>query len=268
MNGRGQEHRSPRVVYRRSRRRKPRGFLGRIGQVLAKRRLWFTGAISVGLHGLVLMGVLATHFDPPRPPDPEPMVVSLVAPFVEPPPPPPPPPVVEAPTQAAAAPQVQKNIFRKTPRPPPEVRTMAAGDAEKPSAGVTLSDAEIAGAATSGTGSAGGECNMPRWLENKLRKDRSVQAAIADANTSGAIMVWNGDWVKHPGQEGEGLAQLREAMMWEIAFAPEACRKQPVRGLVLLSLNDGGSARIVLGSGQWRWSDLLFPRGGVPRPRG
>ena len=37
--------------------------------------------------------------------------------------------------------------------------------------------------------------------------------------------------------------------------------QQPVRGLVLLSLNDSAAGRIVLGSGHWRWSDLLFARG-------
>jgi hypothetical protein len=32
---------------------------------------------------------------------------------------------------------------------------------------------------------------------------------------------------------------------------------------VLLSLNDGpGAARVALGSGEWRWSDLLFSRSG------
>ena len=70
---------------------------------------------------------------------------------------------------------------------------------------------------------------------------------------------WNGGWVRHPGQEGGGLAAVREAMMWEIGFAPEACRKERVRGLVVVSLKDGsGSARLVLGENDWRWSDLLF----------
>jgi hypothetical protein len=50
-------------------------------------------------------------------------------------------------------------------------------------------------------------------------------------------------------------------MMWEIAFAPEACRSQAMHGLVLIS--SGGSARLAVGSGEWRWSDLLRPRGGV-----
>jgi hypothetical protein len=31
--------------------------------------------------------------------------------------------------------------------------------------------------------------------------------------------------------------------------------------LVLLSLNDGpGAGRLVMGEGEWRWSDLLKPR--------
>jgi len=36
-----------------------------------------------------------------------------------------------------------------------------------------------------------------------------------------------------------------------------------VHGIVLISLADGpGSARLALGSGVWRWSDLLYARGG------
>ncbi len=77
----------------------------------------------------------------------------------------------------------------------------------------------------------------------------------------GAIRVWNGDWVTHPGQEGKGLASVREAIMWEVAFAPEACRQQRVRGLIVVSLDDGpASPRVVVGAGDWRWSDLLFAR--------
>ena len=56
---------------------------------------------------------------------------------------------------------------------------------------------------------------------------------------------------------GEERAEaVRQAIMWEIAFAPEACRNQRMHGLVLLSLADG-STRFAVGSGDWRWSDLL-----------
>ena len=91
---------------------------------------------------------------------------------------------------------------------------------------------------------------------------RIIANALSDSEGK-AIRVWNGDWVRHGEEEGDGLAQVREAIMWHVAFAPEACRAEPVRGLVLLSLTDGpGSTRIVMGSGSWRWSDLLHARRG------
>lgn len=112
---------------------------------------------------------------------------------------------------------------------------------------------------------------MTRRLQTALRKDRLVQAAAAEAHRGQglgggkAIRVWNGDWIRHGEQEGNGLAAVREAIMWEVGFAPAACRAERVHGLVLISLNDApGAARLVVGSGDWRWSDLLR-RGGVAR---
>ena len=102
---------------------------------------------------------------------------------------------------------------------------------------------------------------MARRLQAALRKDGRVRAAVAQARKDRAILVWNGGWVRHPGQEGDGLAVIREVMMWEIGFAPEACKRERVSGLVLFTLNDGpGSARLVVGHGTWRWSDLLLLR--------
>ena len=104
---------------------------------------------------------------------------------------------------------------------------------------------------------------MTRWLQSALRKDGRVQAAVAEASGGRAIRVWNGDWVRHGEQEGNGLAAVREAIMWEVAFAPAACRAEPVHGLVAISLSDGpGASRVVMGAGDWRWSDLLHPRKG------
>ena len=73
--------------------------------------------------------------------------------------------------------------------------------------------------------------------------------------------MWNGDWVKSQGEDGKGLAAVREAILWEIAFAPETCRAKPVRGVILLSMSAGpGGPRLAVGAGEWRWSDLLRPR--------
>ena len=87
-----------------------------------------------------------------------------------------------------------------------------------------------------------------------------VRASVEQAHRTGrAVMLWNGDWVRTGGQDGKGLSAVREAVMWEVAFAPATCRNTRMHGLVLLSLTDGHT-RFALGAGDWRWSDLLGVR--------
>lgn len=123
-----------------------------------------------------------------------------------------------------------------------------------------LSATQIAGAASAGSGGGGGPCDMARRIQTALRKDPLVIAAVA-ASGGKALLVWNGDWVQGNREDGKGLAAVREAILWEVGFAPPECRAQPVRGLVLMSLGErGGSAKLALGTGAWRWSDLLATR--------
>jgi hypothetical protein len=220
-------------------------------------------ATSLVIHGSLLAVLLSAHVPPAPPPEPEPIIVQLIEPVL----------VTEpsepiAPTPAPpspAEPPPPRNMARETPLPPPpDVAPVYAGDGPSADGDDELSDDQVASAAKAGDGPPGGACNMPRLLQRALRKDRLVQAAVAQAHRGKAIVVWNGSWVRHGEQEGAGLAAVREAIMWEIGFASEACRTEPVRGLVLISLNDGpGSARLVMGSGQWRWKDLLFSHVGV-----
>lgn len=240
-------------------------------------------AASAAVHGAVL-AVLVLAEPEPRPPEPEAMSVALVT--LAPPLPPPAPPKPPDPPRAEPEPAKAKpaSPMRGPARAPPR-RTLARAAPESPDVAPVLalagpptagdsevSDGELAFATTARSGGAGGACNMPRWLEGKLREDRRVQAAVAEVHRGRAIRVWNGDWVRHAGQEGAGLAAVREAIAWEVGFAPEACRREPVQGLVMIALGDApGAPRIVLGQGRWRWSDLLFARGAPPRtapPRG
>jgi hypothetical protein len=104
---------------------------------------------------------------------------------------------------------------------------------------------------------------MLRRLQTALARDGRVKSAVGGAtgargSTGRGMVVWNGDWVTHAGEEGKGLAALRQAIIWEVGFAPKACREQAVRGYVLVNL--GAGTRIALGAGAWRWSDLLGAR--------
>jgi len=137
------------------------------------------------------------------------------------------------------------------------------------------SDAQISGARTAGSGSGAGagsgngrgQCDMVDFLEKRLRQSASVQAVVRKAHDAGwaqgkPIWVWNGDWIQTPGEAGNGLAVLREAMAWEIGFAPQACRADPVSGMVVISLADTpGAPRLAVGGGAWSWSELPIARG-------
>jgi hypothetical protein len=237
-----------------------------------RRRRWITIGGSLAAHAGMLLVLLSPRTAPPPPREAEPMVVQLVEPL--PPPPPPIAPTKEptpspAPAKAAEPtppkpappkPPPRRNIFRAA-KAPPTVAPLPAGKGPSADGADEVSEGQLASARTAGSGSPGGDCDMARRLQIALRKDRQVQAAAAQAHNGKAIMVWNGDWVRHGAQDGAGLAAVREIMTWEIGFAPKACRTEAVRGLVLLTLDDGpGAPRLVLGGGEWRWSDLLFSR--------
>jgi hypothetical protein len=227
-------------------------------------------AFSAGAHAALLVALLLSWRAPPLALDLPPIVVSLAAPLAVAPPKPPAAPSPskpaakrKAPQQPAAAPRL---IARASPAPPvpdslpmPPAKTPATGGE-----GDSLTGAQLAGATSvgdgdgaggDGGGGGGGECNMARRVQMAVRKDPLARAAIHAAG-GGAITIWNGDWVQSGAEDGKGLAAVREAITWEVAFAPPACRQQRMRGLILLSLNDG-SARLALGAGNWRWSDLL-----------
>jgi hypothetical protein len=120
-----------------------------------------------------------------------------------------------------------------------------------------------AGGTGSGPGSGGGSCDMVRWVQDAVRDDAAVRRAVISAshemNASGrAMLVWDGDWLQSRNQSGKGLAGVRQAIALEVAFAPAECKNQRMTGLAVLKLEDGADgARIALGKGSWRWSDLL-----------
>ena len=204
-------------------------------------------------HGLVVIALVWTQTAPLVPVEPAPMTVALVtlpppAPIVAPPSPAPPKAVIRAPPRRAVA--------KSAPASRPSHRSVASPE-EPAEANPGLSEAQLAGAASADSGAGGGPCDMARRVQSALRRDTMIQAVVA-GSAGRAILVWNGDWVRSGGEDGKGLAAVREAIMWEIGFAPPSCRAQAMHGLILLSL---GGTRLALGTRDWRWSDLLSSGG-------
>src|SRR6185312_845159 len=224
--------------------RRPRHFAESELSPNRRRNRWLAGAATAAVHVLAIGALLWPHARPARPkPSLPPIEVSLV----KSPRPKPLPPLEPMKFEAQLAPS----------RIPPPVFKLASPLTRDTSD--LLSQSQLAGAAIAGEGGGGG-CDISRAVQQALRHDPMVRTAVEQANRAGkAIMVWNGDWVRTGDQDGKGLAAVREAIMWEVAFAPQSCRNTRMHGLVLLSLADGAT-RFAVGGGEWRWSDLLGVR--------
>lgn len=229
--------------------RRPRSSRGRS----LKRSIVFV--VCAGLHGVVF-SLIALRPTEPAPVEPPPVVVALVdgQNLI-------PKPEAAATPKASPKPLPAKVRVRLTPAPP-DVRPLPIPPVKAAATGQGLTDAEIAGAASGDAGAPGGGCDMRRRLAAALRKDPMVAAAAARL-AGRAVMVWNGDWVRSEGEDGAGLSAVRESILWEVGFAPEACRTERVHGLVLFAVTGG---RLALGASDWRWSDLLKPTGRATGP--
>ncbi len=188
--------------------------------------------------------------------------------------------------EAAKAPEIRKPQTAPPPRihrtPPPTVpvETIQVTAAPPDSNMRLLGDGELAGALVAGQGAGGGAgqggsggggsggsgtgtgCDMLGRLQAMVRRDARVQSTVRRAQQElnagrRAIQLWDGDWIQSTGQDGRGLAGVRQAIAVEIAFAPRECRMEQVRGLVVLSLgDDAGAPRLALGAPSWRWGEL------------
>jgi hypothetical protein len=214
-----------------------------------RRNRLLAGAVTVGAHIAIFTALFWPHAQPPRPPELPAIEVSLLD-TPKPTPPAPPEPVMIQPGSTQIA---------LVPLPPIKSTTArAVAQAPAPDNSDLLSASQLAGATAIGEGGGGGgTCDMAHAVQQALRRDPLVRTAVEGAHRIGmSVMLWNGDWVRTGEEEGKGLSAVREAISWEVAFAPEACRNMRMHGLLLLSLADG-STRFAVGADSWRWSDLL-----------
>jgi len=232
-----------------------------------RRRRLVAGVVSGGAHLAVFAALIFARVETPKQVAPRVEAVVAYVEFQKPPvqPKPTPKPTPKPPAPAKPRPPPPPSMVRRLHAPPTIESLIATTEPVKHAAsavesGDGLTDSQLAGAANAESGPPGGVCNMAGRVQAALRKDPLVRSAVA-ASAGKATLVWNGDWVRHGAEDGKGLAAVREAILWEVGFAPEACRTQAMRGLVVVSLNGAaGPTRLAIGTGAWRWSDLLGRR--------
>ncbi len=122
-------------------------------------------------------------------------------------------------------------------------------------------------AAASGAGAPA--CHLTEWLQHALQADPQVEAALLiiprpARSISNALMLWDGSWVEVQLTADAGVAAIRSAVVSGIRAAPVSCRTQFIRGPEFMTLTSGSDTTVMaIGSGEWRWEDLLSPLPGV-----
>lgn len=113
-------------------------------------------------------------------------------------------------------------------------------------------------------GDAGG-CALATRTAEAIVADPAAMAELAALPPSyrtlaDAVMLWNGEWLTiAPGLPiAPATGSLRRVVEQVVAEASPDCRAAPTNGPQFLAIPEPGrTTTLVIGSGTWRWSDLV-----------
>lgn len=111
----------------------------------------------------------------------------------------------------------------------------------------------------------GGGCDINVSMQERLTADPAAQAALRlvprDAKSvANAIQLWDGAWIPiiTTGDDA-AFAPVRDVIADAVRTAPADCRNRAVEGprFLIVANAEGLTTVIVVGSGTWRWADLV-----------
>lgn len=124
-----------------------------------------------------------------------------------------------------------------------------------------------------GAGSTIGGCALAHDSGQAIAQDPLAMAELDSLpagmrSSADAVMLWNGQWLNDAAMSAAGGA-LRRAVEKAVLAAPLDCRDAEVNGPQFVQVAEASrTVMIVIGSGSWRWSDLLKPRSDCPAADG
>jgi hypothetical protein len=110
----------------------------------------------------------------------------------------------------------------------------------------------------------GTTCDVAETLVRAFAENESVKGMLArigpqSRSVANAIMFWDAEWVELPGDAPkEAIDALRQGILEGVRAAPAECLAQDLAGPRFIFVGDTGSpTMLVIGSGTWRWEQLL-----------
>jgi hypothetical protein len=110
----------------------------------------------------------------------------------------------------------------------------------------------------------GGACDLTAPVQAALQSSAAVRLSLPRIpaerrSVANAIMVWKVAWLAEDEQlDAAAIAAIQGIVAQTVAAATAECRLEPQVGPRLLLLaGTGDTIVLAVGSGQWRWQDLL-----------
>lgn len=110
----------------------------------------------------------------------------------------------------------------------------------------------------------GGGCDVMSHVQRAVEDDpdalRDLASLPAGVRTEAdAVLLWDGKWMPSAQLLSAGSPRaLRHAVEQAVVEAPAACLDEPVTGPRFVPIaTEGVTVMLVIGSGEWRWLDLL-----------
>jgi hypothetical protein len=114
------------------------------------------------------------------------------------------------------------------------------------------------------TAATGGACDLTGPVQAALQSSEAVWSSLpriprGQRSVANAIMVWNADWSAADAKlDATAMATIRDVVAGTVAAASPACRLQHQGGPRLIVLTGARENTVLaMGSGMWRWQDLL-----------
>ncbi len=154
----------------------------------------------------------------------------------------------------------------KAPQPKPVKPTPSQPIVVPPPEVVLPTDSMLLVATLDQTESAanGGTCDLTAPVQAALQSSEAVRASLPlippdKRSVANAVMIWKFSWLVEDQQfDATAIAAIRDVVAETVADATPECRLQPQTGPRLLLLPGvGDTVVLAVGSGEWRWQDLL-----------
>lgn len=127
-------------------------------------------------------------------------------------------------------------------------------------------DTETSQGWTASQSGGGGPCGLTDLIAANLLADQMALAELtayppALRSVSNAIQLWNGEWLRTTAGSEPAMPALRRVISETISEGPGECLQASLQGPRFVFVTPVGKEPIILviGSGDWRWTDLTVP---------